>query len=129
MRKSRQKMKNSIWGFFRVGGINDGERLAAKHLKKLGYRIVSQNYKAKMGEIDIIAKDKDYLVFVEVKARFSRMFGDATEAVNTTKQNKIRAVASVYLMQKRKTEANCRFDVVAILGDEDANIRHIEDAF
>lgn len=115
-------MQKNIYG-------KKNEIIASNFLKQKGYKILEMNYKNKIGEIDIIAKDKDYLVFVEVKARFSRMFGDPTEAVNTTKQNKIRAVASVYLMQKRKTEANCRFDVIAVLGEDDADIRHIEDAF
>ena len=125
MRKSRQKMKNSIWGFFRVGGINDGERLAAKHLKKLGYRIVSQNYKAKMGEIDIIAMDGDILVFAEVKQRASDDFGAPREFVTKEKQRKIKNTAQLYMM-KNKYAGNVRFDVVEVLEKE---ITHIKNAF
>lgn len=105
------------------------EIIASNYLKAKGYEILEMNYKNKIGEIDIIAKDRDYIVFVEVKGRYSRKFGDPTEAVNYTKQQKIRAVASIYLMKNRKTEANCRFDVVAVLGDNDAEIRHIINAF
>ena len=90
---------------------------------------IELNYKNKIGEIDIIAKDKNYIVFVEVKARMSKMFGDPTEAVTDYKQQKIRAVASMYLLTHKLTEQNCRFDVVAVLGDDDMEIRHIINAF
>lgn len=105
------------------------EIIASNYLKNKGYQILEMNYKNKVGEIDIIAKDGDYIVFVEVKARMSRLFGDPLEAIDERKQFKIRQVASIYLMQKRKTEAKCRFDAIAILGDTDSYIRHIENAF
>lgn len=107
-----------------------GEIIATDYLKAKGYKIIVNNYKNPFGEIDIIARDKDYIVFVEVKTRMSRAFGDPAEAVNYTKQNKIRQVASLYLKQHRMLEANCRFDVVAVLGQAgDNDIRHIENAF
>jgi len=115
-------MQSNIYG-------KKSEIIAANFLKKKGYKILEVNYKNKIGEIDIIAQDKDYLVFVEVKARISRAFGDSLEAVNYKKQQKIRKVAELYLVVKYKTNANCRFDVVAVLGDEDADITHIENAF
>ena len=115
-------MQSNIYG-------KKSEIIAADFLKQKGYKIIELNHKNKVGEIDIIAQDKEYLVFVEVKARMSRAFGDPLEAVNYRKQQKIRQVAELYLIKKRKTDANCRFDVVAILGDEDSNIRHIENAF
>ena len=105
------------------------EIIASQFLKKKGFKIIETNYKNKIGEIDIIAKDKDYLVFVEVKARISRAFGDPTEAVDYKKQQKIRNVAELYLIQNHKTEKSCRFDVVTILGDEQPIITHIIDAF
>ena len=105
------------------------EIIAANYLKKKGYKILKTNYKNKIGEIDIIAKDKDYIVFVEVKARMSRAFGDPLEAIDEQKQWKIRSVANIYLMQNKQTEANCRFDAIAILGEKDEDIRHIENAF
>lgn len=105
------------------------EIIASQFLQKKGYKILEMNYKNKIGEIDIIAQDKDYLVFVEVKARMSRLFGDPAEAVTEEKQFKIRSVAQMYLMSKRKMDANCRFDVVAVLGDDDCEIRHIINAF
>lgn len=106
-----------------------GEIIAVNYLKNKGYNILETNYKNKVGEIDIIAMDKNYIVFVEVKTRMSRFFGDPLEAVDERKQYKIRSVASGYLLQKHKTEANCRFDVVSVLGSGDDDVRHIIDAF
>ena len=108
---------------------NYGEDCATKFLKKNKYKIIEKNYSCKFGEIDIIAKDKNYLVFVEVKARMSRKFGDPLEAINVEKQNKIRAVATMYLMQNKLMETNCRFDAIAVLGEMDEDICHIENAF
>lgn len=106
-----------------------GEALAYYYLKNKGYKIIAKNYKNFLGEIDIIAKDKDYIVFVEVKTRMSRAFGDPLEAIDETKQFKIRQVATMYLKERRLLEVNCRFDVLAVLGDNIDDIRHIENAF
>ena len=103
-----------------------GEELATELLKKKSYKILQRNYKNVLGEIDIIAKDKDYLLFVEVKFRNTRMFGRASEAVDKRKQHKIRQVALLYLKQKRQLESNVRFDVVEVYDNE---INHIENAF
>lgn len=105
------------------------EIIASDYLKQKGYKIIDVNYKNKVGEIDVIAKDKECLVFVEVKARVSQQFGHPLEAVNTQKQQKIRAVAGVYLMKCHMLDAECRFDVVSILGVENLEIEHIVDAF
>ncbi len=106
-----------------------GEVIAVNYLKKQGYKILETNYKNKIGEIDIIAQQGLYLVFVEVKARLTRAFGDPSEAVDYYKQEKIRRVASLYLISKKKLDSPCRFDVVSILGDDDYEINHIIDAF
>lgn len=107
-----------------------GEIIATNFLKSKGYKIVANNYKNSIGEIDIIAKDKDYLVFVEVKTRLSSAFGDPAEAVNNIKQHKIRQVATFYLKQHKQLETNCRFDVISIIGSvENHTIRQIENAF
>ena len=106
-----------------------GEALAYAYLKQKGYKILHKNYKNFLGEIDIIAKDKDYLVFVEVKSRMSRAFGDPLEAIDENKQFKIRQVATKYLKERKMLETNCRFDVMAVLGDTFDEIRHIENAF
>lgn len=106
-----------------------GEIIASNYLKKKNYKILELNYKNKIGEIDLIAKDGEYIVFVEVKTRMSGAFGHALEAVDEKKQRKIRAVASLYLMKKKQMDKPSRFDVVAIMGDQDADIEHIIDAF
>jgi len=105
------------------------EIIAADYLKNKGYKILETNYKNKIGEIDIIAQDEDYLVFVEVKARLSQAFGHPFDAIDGRKQQKIRAVASIYLMKNKKYGTNCRFDAISILGIENPEITHIIDAF
>ena len=105
------------------------EIIATNFLKEKGYTIVEINYKNKIGEIDIIAKDQDYIVFVEVKARMSEAFGHPFEAIDERKQQKIHNVASIYLMKNKKYGTKCRFDAISILGLENPEIRHIIDAF
>ena len=105
------------------------EIIATDYLKKKGYKILETNYKNNVGEIDIIAKDKDYIVFVEVKARMSQAFGHPFEAIDEIKQQKIHAVASLYLVKNHKYGTNCRFDAISILGLENPEITHIVDAF
>lgn len=102
------------------------EALAENFLKKKGYKIIEQNYSNHLGEIDLIATEKDILVFVEVKFRQTNEFGLAREAVGIYKQNKIKKTATLYLQQNHLFEKQIRFDVVDILGDE---ITHIENAF
>lgn len=102
------------------------ENLAVNYLKNKGYTILKQNYRNTLGEIDIIAKDADYLVFVEVKYRTSLKFGRPAEAVSFYKQNKIRQVATLYLKSKKMLNSLVRFDCIEILNDE---INHIIDAF
>lgn len=104
-----------------------GEVLAKEYLINKGYKILDTNYKNKIGEIDIIAKIKNTIVFVEVKARESIRFGYPREAVNYYKQQKIRNVAIGYLKFKGLYEkVDVRFDVIDIIGDK---ITHIENAF
>ena len=90
------------------------EALTVKHLKKKGYKIIAQNYRTKLGEIDIIAKEKGTLVFVEVKARRSTKFGSPKAAVTHQKQRKISMVALAYLKATHQLEAAARFDVVSV---------------
>jgi putative endonuclease len=107
-----------------------GEEVALRFLKRRGYRIVEKNYVCKMGEMDIIAKEKDTLVFIEVKTRTSTMFGPPQLAVNSSKQRQLSKVALNYLKEKHLEDVKARFDVVAILlrqkGEE---IELIKDAF
>ena len=103
-----------------------GEIDAEKYLKDKGFVIVTTNYKNRIGEIDIIAKDKNALVFVEVKSRATLLYGRPCEAVDFRKQQKIRKVAELYLVTTKNYYADVRFDVIEILGEE---INHIENAF
>lgn len=108
-----------------------GEALAVKYLKKHRYKILEQNYKNQAGEIDIIAKDKDVLAFIEVKTRKSTEFGLPQDAVDTRKQRQIAKSALIYLAKMNIQEIDCRFDVVAItcLPDQKPKIELIKDAF
>jgi putative endonuclease len=91
-----------------------GEALAARLLRQKGYRIIEANYRTPLGEIDLIARDGDTLVFVEVKARRSLHFGNPKWAVTPQKQRKISMVALYYLKTTGQSLAKARFDVVAI---------------
>ena len=103
-----------------------GEVKTAEFLTKKGYKILEKNYKTHLGEIDIIAQDKDTIVFVEVKTRADDFFGAPAEAVNSKKQEKYYKVATEYLVKAKKMQSSCRFDVVEI---ENGQINHIIDAF
>lgn len=105
------------------------EIVAMNYLRKLGYDIIQTNYKNKIGEIDIIAKDQDVTVFVEVKGRASRLFGDPLEAINNKKQIKIRNVASVYMIKNKLINAPVRFDAISVLGETEPEVHHIKGAF
>ena len=107
-----------------------GEFLAVRYLKKNGYKILEQNYRTPLGEIDIIAKEKDTIVFVEVKSRKSIRFGSPKWAVTAKKQRKISMVALHYLKTKKQTDAKARFDVVSVISNQDdSQIDIIKNAF
>ena len=110
-----------------------GEALAAEYLRKKRYKIVAAGYHCRFGEIDLIAQNKQYLVFVEVKLRRNSDFAAAREYVNRAKQDRIRMTASMYLSQN-PTKLQPRFDVVEIYAPQGAmtdkpEITHLEDAF
>jgi len=114
---------------FQIYGKNN-ESLAAIYLKRQGYRIVEQNYRTRMGEIDIIAKDNETIAFVEVKSRSSASFGSPKYAVTLQKQRKISKVALQYLKSTHQSYVRARFDVVAIFSDSGRNtIELIKNAF
>ena len=104
----------------------EGEELAAKYLKKHGYKILDKNYTCPIGEIDIVASIAGYLVFVEVKARDDEIFGRPSEAVDEFKQRKLYNLALMYQRTKKLADMPVRFDVVEVLDDE---INHIKNAF
>lgn len=110
-----------------------GEALAAEYLRKKHYKIVAAGYRCRFGEIDLIARDRKYLVFVEVKLRRSAKFAQALEYVDWRKQDRIRVTASMYLSQN-PTALQPRFDVIEIYAPdgtatERPEIYHLEDAF
>jgi putative endonuclease len=108
----------------------DSESIAVRYLKKNGYKILAQNYRNKIGEIDIIAKDKKTLVFVEVKAARTDSFGSPKWAVTPKKQRKISMVALYYLKATKQNKVKARFDVVAISSSQDnPRIELIKNAF
>jgi putative endonuclease len=92
-----------------------GEDIAYKDLINRGYVILDRNYKSKLGEIDIIARDGRFIVFVEVKTRLGIQYGYPREAVGVFKQTKIKNIASLYLTKKRLWDNQIRFDVVEII--------------
>jgi len=106
-----------------VGGImsqarqilgKHGEDLACGELERRGYAILARRYRRRGGEIDIIARDGETMVFVEVKARDSRAFGEAAEAVTGWKRRRMLQIALDYLATHRLSGRPCRFDVVSI---------------
>ena len=103
-----------------------GEKKAVEFLKDKGYKIVTQNFKTHFGEIDIIAKDGETVIFVEVKTRSSDEYGAPSEAVNFKKREKYFLVATEYLRNNNLLDAMSRFDVIEI---ENGKINHIIDAF
>ncbi|WP_237066215.1 YraN family protein [Microbulbifer guangxiensis] len=105
------------------------EEVAASYLAAAGITVVEQNYRTRCGEIDLVARDGDSLVFVEVRYRRSAAFGGAAASVDRRKQRKLLAAAESYL-QQRRLDCPCRFDVVAIEGSgDDRQIQWIQSAF
>ena len=102
------------------------ERIAAEYLETQGYEILEKNYRCHGGEIDLVAKDGEYLVFCEVKYRKDNSSGHPLEAVDKKKQNIIVRCAQFYLMEHSLEDAAVRFDVVGIAHDETILIK---DAF
>ena len=110
-----------------------GEAQAADYLRRKGYTLVAANYRCRFGEIDLIVRNRRYLVFVEVKLRTSAGFAQAREFVDFRKQQRIRATASMYL-SRYPTSLQPRFDVIEIYAPQGMEtkkltINHLEDAF
>ncbi|OPX98609.1 MAG: hypothetical protein A4E58_00797 [Syntrophorhabdus sp. PtaB.Bin006] len=102
----------------------EGEERAVRILKKEGYRIIERNYRTRFGEIDIIAEEKDYLVFVEVKKRNTPAFGDPFHAIDARKRQHMVKSALFYLKNHNCFDRRVRFDVVGVDGDGVKIIRH-----
>ena len=107
-----------------------GEEYACLELRRRGYAILARRYRTRHGEIDIIARDREVLVFVEVKTRSSKAFGSPLEAVTRAKQRKVIRMAADYVGRSRLSSVACRFDVVGVLlGADEATVEVVVDAF
>ena len=105
--------------------------MALRYLQRRGYSLVLRNYRRRGGEIDLILRQDETLVFVEVKLRRGTGYGDPLEAVTPRKQATIRVVAEQYLAEEEPGFSEVRFDVIGILADNESapRIQHIKDAF
>ena len=108
-----------------------GEDLAVKYLKKKGYKVIERNYRCQWGEIDLVARQGDTVIFVEIKARTSSDFGLPQDAVGRFKQEKLIQAARAYMAEHHLQETiPARFDVVAVqLTPSGPDIELIQDAF
>lgn len=106
---------------------NLGEKIAKKYLEKLDYKIVVTNFYCKQGEIDIVAIDKKEIVFVEVKTRLNKKFGNAVEAVNIEKQKHIKKATQYYVYKNHLENRFIRFDIIEVyLMPEKYALNHIK---
>lgn len=108
-----------------------GEAAAREYLERRGVRILAANYACAAGEIDLVGREREALLFIEVKTRTSEAFGPPQLAVHQRKQRQIVRAAQWYLAERRLPEVACRFDVVAVtfLDDEGPQIHWVRDAF
>lgn len=117
----RNKRDNKLKG-------KTGEDIACSYLKKAGYEIFHRNFTTNIGEIDIVASDSEYLVFIEVKTRLSDAFGTPGEAVDYHKRRKINEVAAQYIKKYRYFDVPVRFDVIEVYLEE-RKVNHLVNAF
>lgn len=108
---------------------DDAELRAQHYLERQGLRTLQRNYYCRAGEIDIIMLHRDTLVFVEVRYRRQTRFGSAAESVTRAKQKKIIRAASHWLSSQNRHDTPCRFDVLTLTGEGEAQIEWITDAF
>ena len=109
-----------------------GEDLAAQHLTAAGMQVLARNWRCREGELDIVALDRDAVVFVEVKTRSSNAFGEPSEAVGPVKARRIRGLACRWLLEQRPAgEHDLRFDVVSVVRRRGAapEVVHLRGAF
>lgn len=108
----------------------EGEELALKKMKRMGYKCIARNYRCVLGEIDMIALHRDCLVFIEIKTRKGRSLGYAKEAIDGRKRRQLSKVALAYMKANNCCDTKSRFDVVAIhMGDGKEEIEVIQNAF
>ncbi len=109
----------------------NGEELAVTYLQKKGYRILERNYRNVLGEMDIIALEKDTICFVEVKTRKGARFGSPLEAISRQKQFKLAQVALSYLKSRHKLDKKTRFDIITVIprASQDPAVELIRNVF
>lgn len=129
MANSTADRKRSVDGRRSLGLL--GEQLAVTHLQSLGYVIIERNFRARSGELDIVAEDRDTLVFIEVRTRSKTDTGHPLESVTLRKQRQVIAMARYYLLVRGVPQSRpCRFDVVAVVPDgESWHVELIKNAF
>ncbi len=108
-----------------------GEELATVFLEQKGFQIITRNYRQKTGEVDIIAKDNNTLIFIEVKTRSSLLFGQPFEAVTEKKQSQLNRIALDYMTRNKIKNQAARFDVISILIEKNKKpkIEHLKNCF
>jgi putative endonuclease len=106
-----------------------GEAMAVEYLTDRGYVILETNYRNKIGEVDIIAYDKNILTFIEVKTRLGINYGYAFESVDSRKQKKIANASLMFLQKNKLSDVQVRYDVIEIYPMEEERINHFENAF
>lgn len=119
------KNQNKPIGFY-------GEETAESYLKSIGYNIISRNFRCNIGEIDMVARDGKYIVFIEVKTRYDRKYGYPCEAVTKGKQYKIYKTAQYYILKNKIEKSYFRFDVIEVLLNRSSNeykVNLIKNAF
>ena len=114
----------------KIGLGKQGEELAVSYLKSKGFKILEKNLRSRFGELDIIAQDRNTLVFIEVKTRTSEIFGSPIQGVDERKQSRLRNLALRYIAEKGLGEQEVRFDVLGILQTaQETKIEYIPNAF
>ena len=108
------------------------ENIAATYLLSNGYSILDRNYRNKFGEVDIICQKDNIIIFVEIKSRYTNSFGSPLESVSCHKQKKIILLSKFYILYKKLSDFNIRYDVIEIYLNHLNNtyeVNHLEDAF
>jgi putative endonuclease len=107
------------------------EQTALAFLRSRGLKLLAQNYRSKTGEIDIIMRDRDILVFIEVRYRKNTRYGSGAESITISKRRRIKNTAKYFLMKENYADERCRFDVISASGptDEGMKLDWIQNAF
>ncbi len=106
-----------------------GETLAAKHLRALGYTVEARNWSCATGELDLVCRDGDTLVFVEVRTVSTQFLASPIQTIDAAKQARVARAAEAYIQKKRSEYDGLRFDVVGVLLTKPPQIEHLENAF